>query len=309
MHDLEIKEMDNTEDIVRAPQAPSHSETLQNGSTKNQDRSMDSKFDDPKPYKTDGNSSSPVPVLPVPILEQHRTEKETETASPNEGKTYSPERIQRTLNSVNTQARYLVEWENTVHSGSALSAVLVFLFFTANYSLFNTFCFLAIVLIGADWAYVFAAKQFKTLFNQDAVNPHDKYIRNPPHISRELAREYTDLWVDIINFVLAETTKIVFVEDPYRSIKYVTIFYLTWTVASWFSFRFLIGAAAVLAFAVPKLYRRNKELVDKHLNQGYEVVRDNVNKGVNVSYQYATPYIGKMKNFAASNGFGMKKKE
>ncbi|CAG8527037.1 2199_t:CDS:10 [Ambispora leptoticha] len=320
MHGLNSKEeMENSEDNkVNSPQDAER--TYQNGSAKtheNAENQFEKVYDEEKSEqepaaqqeriesvpdgKTNKDAKPEKKAEPAPRVNpnDNRTGRGISRETTDENKTYSFERIQNTLNSMNSRAQYLVEWENTVHSGTALGAILTFLIFTAYYSLFNTFCFLAIVLIGADWAYVFLTKQFKTLFNQDAVNPHDKFIQHPPHISRELVREYTDLWVDILNFLLAEGTKIVFVQDPYRSIKYVVLFYLTWTVACWFSFRFLLGTAAVLAFAVPKLYKQNKELVDKYLDDGYAVVRQNVDKGT----EYVTPYLGKMKNLAA-NGIG-----
>ncbi|KAG9296879.1 hypothetical protein G9A89_006834 [Geosiphon pyriformis] len=212
------------------------------------------------------------------------------------------ERVRTTVNSVNSKVQHLVEWENTLHSGTALASILAFLIFTAYNSLFNTFCFLALAVIGIDWIYVFATKQFKTLFNQPAANPHDDFIRNPPRISRKSLDPYIDIWVDLLNFGLAEGTKIIFVEDPYRSLKYVGIFYVVWTVASWFSFRSIFGTIVILGFAVPKLYKQNQEVVDRHVTHAHGLVRSHLDRGLEIASARLKPYIEKGKSFAASSG-------
>jgi len=161
---------------------------------------------------------------------------------------------------VNSKVVYLVHWENNVHSGAVLGSILGFLFLTAYSSLFNLFCGVALLAIGCDWIYVLATKQFKTILNQKAANPHEKYLENPPQIKREDLDKYIDIWVDIINLSLIEATKIALIENPLRSIKYLGILYGIWTIASWFSFHTITAIVVITAFVVPKFYKKKSRL-------------------------------------------------
>jgi len=277
---------DQIETKVQHPKAetetPYHIERAGNGSTENS-RSTTLSHE-----STDSNTNT-----------NTKTDSETPFESENTAKI-----VEKTINAVNSQVTHLVEWENNVHSGTALAAILSFLIFTAYNSLFNTFCFLAIAVIGIDWLYVLGNKQFKTLFNQKPDNPHEQYLRNPPRISRKSVDKYVDVWVDIINKALEEGTKIVFVEDPLRSVKYVIAFYLTWTVASWFSFRTITALVVITAFTVPKLYKQNKKEVDQHLGQAQKFARDQFESGYAVVNKHAGGIIGQVQTFAASKGIG-----
>lgn len=215
----------------------------------------------------------------------------------------SYKRIQSTLNTVNSKVVSLVHWENTLHSGAVLVSILAFLVLTAYSSLFNIFCGLALVTIGCDWIYVLATKQFKTILNKDAANPHEKYLKNPPQIKREDLDKYVDIWVEIINLSLAETTKIALIENPLRSMKYVAILYTLWTIASWFSFRTITAIVVITAFAVPKLYKRHEGLVNQHLGKAQVLAKGYIDTGVEVVSKNTGDLIPKIQKFATSQGW------
>jgi len=212
-------------------------------------------------------------------------------------------RIQSTFDDLNDKVVYLVHWENNVHSGAALASILAFLILTAYNSLFNIFCGFALAAIGCDWIFVLATKQFKTIFNQEAANPHEKYLNNPPQIKKEDLNKYIDIWVDIINLSLIEATKIVLIENPLRSMKYVGIFYVIWTIASWFSFHTIAAIGVITAFAVPKFYKHNQELVNKHLDNAKVVGQSYFDRGVDVVTKNTGDVIPKIQKFAASKGW------
>jgi hypothetical protein len=174
------------------------------------------------------------------------TKEATETSSPtlSERKELD-EKIKNVKNpfkNLTPRATQLVYWENPTHSGALLAIGLTSLIFTANYSMFNTFCALATILIGVNWIYVMGRKQLQSLINQKPVNPHEHLlVKKPWYIERQEAEKYLDVTVDAVNFVLLEAQRIVLVDDPMQTIKYVFLFYVLWTLGTWISPRTLIG--------------------------------------------------------------------
>jgi hypothetical protein len=197
----------------------------------------------------------------------------------------------------------LVYWENPIHSGAVLAISLAFLIYTAQYSLFNTFCALAFILTGANWIYVIGRKQLQSLINQEPVNPYEHtLLSNPWYIERERLDKYLDIIVEAVNFLLLDIQRIVLVEDPMRTIKYVGIFYMLWTFGSWISFRTIFGIGLVLGFITPTAYRNNKTLVDQKLDQTNKFVHYHLDRGVGIAKKYTGGIYEKAKSFAADKG-------
>jgi len=197
----------------------------------------------------------------------------------------------------------LVYWENPIHSGAILAIGLSFLIYTAYRSLFNTFCALAFTLIGANWIYVIGRKQLQALINQKPVNPYENtLIDNPWYIEREILDKYLDITIEAINFLLLEIQKIVLVDDPMRTIKYVGIFYLLWTFGGWISFRTLFGIGLVLGFVAPTAYKNNKTLVDNKLDQTNKFIHSHLDRGLDIAKQHTGGIYEKAKSFAADKG-------
>jgi len=197
----------------------------------------------------------------------------------------------------------LVYWENPIHSGAVLAIGLSFLIYTAYRSLFNTFCALAFILIGANWAYVIGRKQLQALINQNPVNPYERtLIDNPWYIEREKLDKYLDITIETINFLLLEMQRIVLVDDPMRTIKYVGIFYVLWTFGGWISFRTLFGIGLVLGFVVPTAYQNNKTLVDNKLDQTNKFIHSHLDRGLDIAKQHTGGLVEKAKSFAADKG-------
>jgi hypothetical protein len=197
----------------------------------------------------------------------------------------------------------LVYWENPIHSGAILAIGLSFLIYTAYRSLFNTFCALAFTLIGANWIYVIGRKQLQALINQKPVNPYENtLIDNPWYIERDILDKYLDITIEAINFILLEIQKIVLVDDPMRTIKYVGIFYLLWTFGGWISFRTLFGIGLVLGFVTPTAYKNNKTLVDNKLDQTNKFIHSHLDRGLDIAKQHTGGIYEKAKSFAADKG-------
>lgn len=197
----------------------------------------------------------------------------------------------------------LVYWENPIHSGAVLAIGLSFLIYTAYRSLFNTFCALAFILIGANWIYVIGRKQLQALINQKPVNPYEStLIDNPWYIERERLEKYLDITIEVTNFLLLEIQRIVLVDDPMRTIKYVGIFYVLWTFGAWISFRTLFGIGLVLGFIAPTAYQNNKTFVDQKLGQTNKFIHSHLDRGIDIAKQHTGGIYEKAKSFAADKG-------
>jgi len=211
--------------------------------------------------------------------------------------------IENPFKNLTPRATQLVYWENPTHSGALLAFSLSFLVFTAYYSLFNTFCALATILIGLNWIYVMGKKQLQSLINQKPVNPHEYLLVNKPwYIEREDVEKYLDTTIAAVNFVLIEVQRIVLVDDPMRTIRYVFMFYILWTLGTWISFRTLFGIGLILGFATPIAYNKNKELVDEKLYQSNKFLRSHFDRGLTVAKQHTGGVYEKAKTFAVTKG-------
>jgi len=248
---------------------------------------------------TDVNPVEPVEIVePVPAIKQQsidlpQSRKRTELKNP--------------FGTLTPVAYRLVIWEKPVNSGIVLGGSLAFLIFTSLFSAFNAICAAAVFIIGANTAYVFALKQYKTVFKQEDAHPYAKYLDNPPQLLRTFVDRYYDVGVDGINYTAQEGTKIVLVEDTSRSLKYVLGCFVLWTLGSWFSFVTLLGIALVLGFTLPIAYQKNKVVVDAKYAVAAAAARTYTDQGLELAKKYTGDIFAKGKNMA--KGEAEKKKE
>ncbi|CAI2181599.1 12323_t:CDS:2 [Funneliformis geosporum] len=205
------------------------------------------------------------------------TLRQTYVVNSNEKKTEaSSKRITKSpFNTLTSRVKNLVYWENPTNSAIVLLAGLSFLIFTSYYSLFNTFCALAVTLIGANWAYVNGRKQLHSLLNQKPVNPNI-LAEKPWHIEREKVEKYLDFTIEAINFSLLEIQKIVLVDDPLRTIK----------------------VPLILGFAAPIGYQKNKKLVDEKLDHFNKILHTQMDRGLKVAKQHTGGIYEKARSYA-----------
>ncbi|CAH1766109.1 16340_t:CDS:10 [Entrophospora sp. SA101] len=179
---------------------------------------------------------------------------------------------------IKPKVAYLVYWENPIHSGTALAIGLSILIFTSCYSLFDTFCFLFVSLVGLNTIYVAGKKQLNAILNQEPINPYNAQVN-----------KYIDEVICGINFISVETQKIVLVDDALRSAKFASLVYFVWRLSSWFSLHTILGIALVLGFAIPKLYLQNKALVDEKLDQANKLTSVYYERTYTISQKKVTP--------------------
>jgi hypothetical protein len=146
-------------------------------------------------------------------------------------------------------------------------------------------------------------KQFQSLINQKPVNPHEHLLVNKPwYIEREDAEKYLDTTIEAVNFVLLKVQRIVLVDDPMGTIKYVFMFYVLWTLGTWINPRTLFGIGLILSFATPIAYQKNQELVDEKLYQANKFLRSYIDRGLVIVKQHTGGVFEKAKSFAVTKG-------
>jgi len=252
------------------------------------------------------SSSSSDSSTSVPISKPQKTHVERELEKEKRPEELNPPPKRKPKNpfkNLTPRAHNLIYWEDPAHSAAVMVAGLSFLIYTSCYSLFNTFCALATILIGMNWVYVIGRKQLNSLLNQDPVNPHEHLLTHKPwYLEREKVEKYLDVTLDSINFTMLEIQKIVYVEDSLRTIKYVFIFYALWTLGSFISFRTFFAIGFILAFSAPIGYQKNKKVVDEKLEQTNKLLHTHMDRGLNVAKQHTGGIYQKARSYAADKG-------
>lgn len=70
------------------------------------------------------------------------------------------------------------------------------------------------------------------------------------------------LSIDVIEVIAQQVTKLVLVEDNWRSAISLVVSYFVWTLAKYVSTKYLAGFFIVTAFTFPRLYLQHQDVVD-----------------------------------------------
>lgn len=73
------------------------------------------------------------------------------------------------------------------------------------------------------------------------------------------------LTIDVVEVITQQITKLVLIEDTWRSAISLVVSYLVWTLAKYVSTKYLFGFFVVSAFSLPRLYLQNQDIVDAHV--------------------------------------------
>jgi hypothetical protein len=107
-------------------------------------------------------------------------------------------------------------------------------------------------------------------------------------VSRDKIIHVCNLLVDIVESFTIEATKIVLIEDNFRSLKYFGVSFTVWTVAKYLSTKWIVGAGLLLIFSVPRLYLQHQEKIDAQLAKSSEQARVLANQYSEVARQRAS---------------------
>ncbi|CDS04194.1 hypothetical protein LRAMOSA07149 [Lichtheimia ramosa] len=195
---------------------------------------------------------------------------DTTTSSSSE-RTEVTQRIER-------QIYQLLQWENPIRSGVTLGVILLSLVLSRSYSLLQIGAALLTIGIGLNLIYVTFVVQTQKVFSdaKDPVHPYSGVIGHKgdfTSIDKRTVHHYSSLAVDIAETVIRALARIVFIEDSMTSLKWLIIFYMTWTISAHVSSRTIIGFFVVSAFVFPRLYMSNKGVIDSHIQHGEAVLK------------------------------------
>ncbi|CAG8531201.1 16623_t:CDS:2 [Acaulospora morrowiae] len=264
-------------------------------------------------------SDSPVsadsPTLPLPPPQQpssennelkikHTSKEPQEKSEETKASSKRRKEVNNPFGFVVPRARSYVHWEDPTYSGAVLGLGLLLVIFTSQVSLFNTFCALAVIVLSANWIYVLGRKQFQVLLNKENVSPYEHWFEEKPwYIERSTVEKYLDTAVEGINFILQESQKIVLVDDPMRTLKYIFLFYLAWTVGGWFSLHTITAIALIFGFTIPPAYQRHNVLVDEKLGKAREIFNANWERATGTLKHHTKGAVEKGRSFAAEKGW------
>ncbi|KAI9319365.1 Reticulon-domain-containing protein [Dichotomocladium elegans] len=173
----------------------------------------------------------------------------------------------------------LLQWERPARSGITLGLILASILLTREYSLLQISAALMTVAIGLNLLYVTFVIQTQRIFSDsaEAVHPYSGVIGNKHElttIDKRLVHHYSSIIVDVSETIIRALARIVFIEDSLTSLKWLMIFWVTWTISAHVSSRAIVMFFVVSAFIFPRLYLSNKRVVDAHVHQGEAIIRN-----------------------------------
>lgn len=264
------------------------------------------------PEVNEPQDPNPISTLVNPENQTKQNSHEEKEIKSEETKASSKRRkeVNNPFGTVVPHAKRLVYWEDPAYSGQVLGAGLAIVIFTSYVSLLSTFCASAVFSLSANWIYVLGRKQLQVLLSKDSINPYEQYfVEKPWYIERPTAEKYLDVVVDAVNFILQEKQKIVLVDDPMRTLKYVFFLYVAWTMSGWFSLHTLLTIALILGFTLPLGYQRNKVLVDLKLEMAQRIFDSYWERATGLVKHHTKGAVEKGMSFAADKGLINKKVE
>ncbi|KAI7881916.1 hypothetical protein K492DRAFT_128276, partial [Lichtheimia hyalospora FSU 10163] len=204
------------------------------------------------------------------------------------------------------QIYQLLQWKNPIRSGVTLGVILTSLVLARSYSLLQIGAALLTIGIGLNLIYVTFVVQTQKVFS-DSKNPvhpyrYETHLEDFTSIDKRTVHHYSSLAVDIAETVIRALARIVFIEDSMTSLKWLVIFYLTWTISAHVSSRTIIGFFVVSAFVFPRLYMSNKGIIDSHIQHGEAVIKQQLSTAQSFVEDNVNDASAKMKAYFAKAG-------
>ncbi|KAF9156341.1 reticulon-like protein of the endoplasmic reticulum, partial [Mortierella sp. AD010] len=199
----------------------------------------------------------------------------------------------------------LVLWERPQVSGAVLASSLALVLSCRWVSLLNVACALLVFGIAGAFVYVNGLLVFNRITGKSAPRPLEKYYSRSAeflHLDADRLHRRVDYVTDGLNVVLTELAKVVLIEDNKRSLKFIGIFYVIWTLRTWFSTTTLLSLILVSLFAAPRLYLDNQALIDAHVAKTNDLVQAHVGKGRQVAQEHFNSVYSKAEQFAKDKG-------
>ncbi|KAK4516519.1 uncharacterized protein ATC70_011491 [Mucor velutinosus] len=169
-----------------------------------------------------------------------------------------------------TKVESLIYWEYPKKSAVFLLSSLSILILTQYYSLLQIIAGVFTLVTGLNLVFVLIHKQGQRFISgkssDNISNPHSERLNSKgSYIPRDRVLRTAQLTIDVVEVITQQITKLVLIEDTWRSAISLVASYLVWTLAKYVSTKYLFGFFLVSAFSLPRLYLQNQDIVDAHV--------------------------------------------
>lgn len=205
--------------------------------------------------------------------------------------------------------RALLLWENPLHSAVVLTAILGANYVMTTYSPVNVISFALGAATLANLIFVNAWTYGGSLFTSSTANGG---IKKPPTmwfldnanrqpLSHSFIREWSDLFVDIVNVSISSVASIVAVDDSKKSAEALLAIGAIYLLSCYISSGTLFLIATVIGFVAPRIYLANQTLIDGHINQTRSLLAGHVQNITGKASKYYTDVSAQAKIRVAQN--------
>ncbi|KAI9487735.1 MAG: Reticulon-domain-containing protein [Benjaminiella poitrasii] len=166
----------------------------------------------------------------------------------------------------------LVYWENPKKSALFLVGSLSILILSEFYSSLQIIAGVFTFVTGMNWVFVNTHKQGQKFIggksSKDISNPHSERLnRKENYIPRDRVLRAAHITIDIAEVITQQITKLVLIEDNWRSTISLVISYLVWTLAKYVSTKYLLAFFILSTFSLPRFYLQHQAKIDAHIAQ------------------------------------------
>jgi hypothetical protein len=194
----------------------------------------------------------------------------------------------------------LLSWNNPRASGIALASIITFIFTTRYLDVTRYALKASYLALGTTVAAEVGGKFVMKNGLATQLRPRQYYT-----VSRESIDSLVGDVHELVNFIVIESQRILFVENTAASATAAILAFVTYHLTKLVPYWGLAVIGTVLAFVAPLVYVTNKELIDHHLKNATDVVgaqtaqmrtvaQQQVDQVATLGKQYAGDYTGKV---------------
>ncbi|KAL0086219.1 Reticulon-domain-containing protein [Phycomyces blakesleeanus] len=199
----------------------------------------------------------------------------------------------------------ILKWDNPTRSGVILALLVSSIVVTRHYSLLQISAGILTLAIAINFAYVTTMVQGqKVFYDGKTSHPYSNVINddNLTSMNRSRVHHFSTLMVDLAETIIRGLSKIILIEDSKRSLKWLAIFYLTWTASAYISTMTIILTFIISAFIFPRLYMSNKDVLDHHFNRGEQLLKTKLERTQNMAAEGVSDAYSKTRAYVAQIG-------
>ncbi|KAI7871591.1 Reticulon-domain-containing protein [Spinellus fusiger] len=211
---------------------------------------------------------------------------------------------QQTILNIERDIGAILRWENPARSGVLLVLLVGSIVVTRHYSLIQIFAGLLTVAIAVNFAYVTIVVQGRrVLLDSKSSHPYGNVIQDQSlHVDYRSVHLFSSLFVDLAETMIRGLSKIILIENNTASLKWLVIFYLTWTLSAYVSSMTIVLTFIISAFLIPRLYMSNKDVVNHHLQRGEHLIKTHLERTQNLATESVNDAYSKTRAYVSQIG-------